>query len=70
MTKEDSVLLVERHQEQLQLTRTQFSKWAGKRFLVLIGGGNPEELEPFQIDKSEYGNMDDWLPVGVIEKAK
>jgi hypothetical protein len=29
-----------------------------------------EEIEPFGIDKGEYGNMDDWLPVGEIEKVK
>jgi len=70
MTKEESVFLVEKYQEQLQLTRTQFTKWAGKRFLVLIGIGKPEELVPFHVDKSKYGNMDDWLPVGNIEEVK
>ena len=70
MTKGESVFLVEKHQKQLQLTKTRFSKWAGKRFLVLIGIGKPEELSPFHVDKSKYGNMDDWLPVGNIEEVK
>ena len=26
-------------------------------------------MEPFSVDKSEYGNMDDWLPAGDIEKV-
>lgn len=29
-----------------------------------------EKIAPFKIDKSEYGNMDDWLPVENIEKVK
>jgi len=28
-----------------------------------------EELSPFPIDKSDFGNMDDWLPVGNIKDA-
>jgi len=31
---------------------------------------NFEKLEPFKIDRSEYGNMDDWLLVENIEKVK
>lgn len=29
-----------------------------------------KEMEPFYIDKSSYGNMDDWLPVGDVESVK
>jgi hypothetical protein len=37
---------------------------------VLIEVKNVKPLEPFAIDRSEYGNMDDWLPVEKIEKVK
>jgi hypothetical protein len=70
MTKDESISLVEKYQDQLQLTGVQFKKWAGKRYLVLIEIEDAEELEPFSIDKSEYGNMDDWLPIGDIEEVK
>jgi len=70
MTKEESNLLVKEHQDKLQLTSSQNKRWAGKRYLVLIEVGETEEVEPFMIDKSDYGNMDDWLPVGNIEKVK
>lgn len=70
MTQEESIKLAEENQGLLQLTSAQFKRWAGKRYLVLIEIQNAEELEPFQIDKSEYGNMDDWLPVEEIEKVK
>jgi hypothetical protein len=70
MNEEESVRLVDSHQAKLQLTKQQFDRWAGKRYLVLIEVAGVEKVEPFQIDKSNYGNMDDWLPVEQIEKVR
>jgi hypothetical protein len=70
MSKEESTALVESNQDKLQLTAKQFKRWAGKRYIVLIEIGDVEELSPFPIDKSDYGNMDDWLPVENIETVK
>lgn len=70
MAKEQSVELVQHHQEQLRLTDRQFKRWAGKRYLVLISLRDVEAVSPFEIDKSSYGNMDDWLPVETIEAVK
>ena len=67
MSKEQSVAMVEEYQDKLQLTASQFKRWAGKRYLVLIEVEEAEQLKPFPIVKSEYGNMDDWLPVEDIE---
>jgi len=69
MTKEESNSLVKEYQDKLQLTSSQNKRWAGKRYLVLIEIGEVEAVEPFIIDKREYGNMDDWLPVGNIGKV-
>lgn len=68
--KEESIQLVSNNQSRLQLTEKQFKHWAGKRYIVLIEVRNVEEVEPFTIDKSNFGNMDDWLPVEQIEKVK
>ena len=70
MTKDESAALVEEHQDMLQLTKTQIKRWAGKRYLVLIGISDPEVVEPFTIDKRDYGNMDDWLPVEEIANVR
>lgn len=70
MSKEKSVTFVEGRQDKLQLTAKQFKRWAGKRYIVLIEVEEIEQLPPFPIDKSEYGNMDDWLPVEDIESVK
>lgn len=67
LTPEESEQLITDHQEALQFTPAQFKRWAGKRYLVLIGLEAVSEVEPFTIDRSSYGNMDDWLPVGEIE---
>jgi len=66
MTREESIALVEKNQDKLNLTEQQFKRWSGKRYLVLIEVGQVTKVTPFQIDKSDYGNMDDWLPVGDI----
>lgn len=70
LSPNESIDLVKKYQNKLQLTDKQFQKWAGKRYLVLIEISDYKEVSPFVFDKSSYGNMDDWLPVGNIEKVK
>lgn len=70
MTKEESIKLVDKNAERLKLSNKQYKKWAGKRYLVLIEVGKIEELVPFKIDRSNYSNMDDWLPVVDINNAR
>lgn len=70
MTAEESITLVKKHQDKLNLSDNQFKKWAGKRYIVLIGLKKIEKIESFAIDKSNYGNMDDWLKVEAIGSVK
>ena len=70
LTEAESVRLVEQHQDKLHLSKKQQARWGGKRYLVLIEVSDVKKVEPFQIDKSNYGNMDDWLPVEQIERVK
>ena len=69
MAPEESRKLVNEYQSKLQLTDKQLEKWAGKRYIVLIEVGEVHSVQPFKIDKSSYGNMDDWLPVEIIENV-
>lgn len=62
--------ILDQNQRQLNLTPAQQKRWQGKRFLVLIHIGAVQALEPFPFDRSGYGNMDDWLPVGNIQAVK
>jgi hypothetical protein len=70
MSEDESISLVEKYQPKLNLTNKQFARWAGKRYLVLIEVANVEAVSPFAIDKSNFGNMDDWLPVERIETIR
>ncbi len=70
MSTEESVSLVKKHQNNLNLSKNQFTKWAGKRYIVLVELNGIEEVKSFAIDKSNYGNMDDWLPVEKIDIVK
>ncbi len=70
LSRVESEKLIECYQHKLQLTEAQLKRWVGKRFLVLIEVENVQPLEAFKIDKSQYGNMDDWLPVGEINQVK
>ncbi len=62
--------MVEENQAELQLTPAQIKRWAGKRYLVLVSVSQVTPLAPFAIDRSAYGNMDDWLPVGDIQSVR
>jgi hypothetical protein len=70
LTSDESNQLIENYQKKLQFTPQQMKRWAGKRYLVLIEVENVTAVEPFAIDRSQYGNMDDWLPVENIEAVK
>ncbi len=70
MNEEESKNLVMQNQKKLNLTEKQIQKWAGKRYLVLIEIEEFKEIKQFHIDKSNYGNMDDWLSVGDVESVR
>ncbi|PWE00179.1 hypothetical protein [Marinilabilia rubra] len=70
LTKEQSADLVEKNQEKLLLNKGLEKRFSGKRYLVLIAVRDFTGLESFKIDRSDYGNMDDWLPVENIDKVK
>jgi hypothetical protein len=69
LSQEESVKMVEKYQEKLLLNTGLMKRFSGKRYLVLITVKDFENLDPFKIDRSQYGNMDDWLPVGKIEEV-
>jgi hypothetical protein len=70
LTEDESARLVESHQDRLQLTQKQVERWSGKRYLVLVEVCGVHQVAPFRIDRSNFGNMDDWLPVGQIESVR
>lgn len=67
LSVEESFETIIRHQDKLQLPDKQFEKLAGKRYLVLVGLKDIKKVTPFRIDKRNFRNTDDWMPVGNIE---
>lgn len=70
MSEQESTQLIILHQNKLQLTKKQLDRWSGKRYLVLIELSEVQMVEPLWIDKSDFGNMDDWLLVDDIERVR
>lgn len=70
LTQAGSLKLVEKSQDKLLLDNGLRKRFGGKRYLVLITIKEFRELESFKIDRSLYGNMDDWLPTRYVEKVK
>jgi hypothetical protein len=71
MDKETSISLINKFQDKLQLTKKQFNRWAGKRYIVLVEIKNVKEIKPFQFNRDVFKNkMDDWLIFEKIESIK
>ena len=70
LTKEESLKMIEINQNKLLLDNGLLKRFGGKRYLVLISIKDFCETKNFKIDRSSFGNMDDWLPVGDIESVK
>ncbi len=70
LTEEASAKIISENQDKLRLTQQQIKRWSGKRYLILVEIENVRPTEHFLIDKRDYGNMDDWLPVGEIDKVR
>lgn len=70
LAQDESRALVQENQPKLCLTEKQVKRWAGKRFIVLVEVDGVKEIPSFAIDKNNYGNMDDWLPVERIESVR
>jgi hypothetical protein len=70
LTPQESHRLVHENQDSLQLEDTEIQRWAGKRYLVLVTVDHVTALDSFAIDKSKFGNMDDWLLVEDIAAIK
>lgn len=67
---EEARALLSQRQDRLRLTPGQIGRWGAKRYLVFIEVEGVQAQEPFSVDRGEFGNMDDWLPVGQIARVR
>lgn len=68
MTYDESIAFVEKYEEQLNLSKDQYKRWAGKKFLAVYEISKLEQIEPFKYNREN--NMDDWIITDDINKIK
>lgn len=68
MTPEESIAFVDQHEQELNLSKDQYKRWAGKKFLGLYEIEKIEAIEPFKYRRDK--NMDDWIITETIEEIK
>ncbi|MDT2708713.1 hypothetical protein P7E05_10160 [Enterococcus gallinarum] len=68
MTPEESQQFVKQHQSELNLSKKQMERWAGKKFLAIYRIAELEAIEPFTYQRGK--NMDDWVITSSIEEIK
>ncbi|MGJ1029289.1 hypothetical protein [Enterococcus gallinarum] len=68
MTPEESQQFVEQHQSELNLSKKQMERWAGKKFLAIYRIAELEAIEPFTYQRGK--NMEDWVITSSIEEIK
>jgi len=68
MTVEESVEFIKQFEKRLNLSKKQFERWAGKKYLAVYEISKLEEIEPFKYNREK--NMDDWIITDDINKIK
>lgn len=68
MTKEESIAFVDKYAKELNLSKDQYKRWAGKKFLAVFEIDKLEAVEPFKYNRES--NMDDWIITENIEDIK
>lgn len=69
LTEEESYEMVIRNQDRLILPDDLFYKWAGKKYLVLVGLREVEESVPFRVIRKNNSDPGEWKTVGNIEDS-
>ena len=68
MTAEESLAFIEKYKTELNLSKDQYERWAGKKNLAVYEIAGLEEIEPFKYNREN--NMDDWVITDDINKIK
>jgi hypothetical protein len=68
MTEEESIEIINKYKDNLNLSNEQYKRWAGKKYFCLIEVANVEIIDPFTYKRTT--NMDDWIITDDINKIK
>lgn len=68
MTPVESTNFIKSYEKELNLSKEQFERWNGKKFLAVYEISSLEEITPFTYNREN--NMDDWIITDNIERIK
>lgn len=68
MTPEQSEEFIKKYEKELNLSKEQYKRWNGKKFLAVYEISDLKEIESFKYDREK--NMDDWIITDDINKIK
>lgn len=68
MTPGESIDFIKSFEDELNLSKKQYERWAGKKYLAVYEISNLEEIETFRYNREK--NMDDWIITDDISKIK
>lgn len=68
MTPEESSEFIKKYEKELNLSKDQYTRWNGKKFLAVYEISDLEEIESFEYNREN--NMDDWIITDDINKIR
>lgn len=68
MTPEESIEFIKKYEKELNLSKEQYDRWAGKKFLAVYEISDLKEIKSFKYNREK--NMDDWIITDDINKIK
>lgn len=68
MTPAESVAFIQQYEHELNLSKAQYDRWNGKKFLAVYEIANLEPITPFKYNREN--NMDDWIITDDINRIK
>lgn len=68
MDSSESQSFIEKYKSELNLSKKQYERWNGKKFLAVYEISNITEIVPFKYNREN--NMDDWIITDDINKIK
>jgi len=68
MAAEESSEFIKKYEKELNLSKDQYKRWNGKKYLAVYEISELQEIEPFKYNREK--NMDDWIITDDINKIK
>ena len=68
MAAEESSEFIKKYEKELNLSKDQYKRWNGKKYLAVYEISELQEIEPFKYNREK--NMDDWIITDDINEIK